>query len=628
MSKIDTSRNKIRSKIEAIKKINDDPKSLVTNVYDGYKDDLPSIDGIVKKNINSFSSKLKSKNQNKKDIFGELISTAEGFLGTTKEDPINPQKKPLVKSKLKKYAMDSAHITLSSSKQIVIDQSKNILFGGEGICGGDVTINATSVSISPSEFDFLNMLKVDPDSMSGKVMYEDLNSPVVGENPFNRNLYEAFDTSGGIFRRKDNSILFNYNWNSSTQMYDLTGLNGFLKLGDFLNDYYSSIEYPNTANALKTAMLMTIFGDGSEPSLFNVGMINLDRLLKKLFSICGSPMSNGSPLKNNTKEQFNEDESEIESYFDFNDIEGIDLDDEDGRKRRVLKFRDCGNFETPTNPNHLEDFLYLIDKKTMDENIDNTLNKAATEAYEQSGSGVNLDGFQLSLFNSFILNVPKAIITSILSPKIFFPIIVAYKIIKGTNLSVLDMMKKLSKLFYSIIRDIFWKFIKTFWGFIKKELISFIKNIAVTILKNKLKRFKSIILALITLLTKILSTRIGSCEEIYNLILSTINAAINAPMKIPIPGLLLSLSDGLPGYSTDRAYMNVVERLESMGINTGPIYGSPNKLVKTIKGIIDGNSEEIDTNSFIKIALKPSIIPAGPGGAIISPLVVGVGKMF
>jgi hypothetical protein len=628
MSKVDTSKNKIRSKLEAIKRINDDPKSLATNVYDGYKDDLPSIDGMVKKNISSFASKLKSKNQNKKDIFGELITTAEGFLGTTKEDPINPQKKPLVKSKIKTFAMNSAHKTLLSSKQIIMDQSKNVLFGGNGICGGNVVLGTTSVSISPSEFDFLSMLKVDPNSMSGKVMYEDTSSPIIGENPFNRNLYKSFDTPGGSFTKKDGSILFNYNWNSSTQMYDITGLNGLLKIGDFFNDYYSSIEYPSTDHALKTAMLMTTFGDGSEPNAFNVGMINLDRLLKKLFSICGSPTSTGSPLKNNTKEQFNEDESEIEDYFDFNDIEGIDLDDEDSRKRRVMKFRDCGNFEVPINSNHMEDFVYLLGKKPIDENIDNTLNKSASEAYEQSGSGVNFDGFQLSLFNSFILQIPKAIVASILSPKMFFPIVVTYKILKNENLSVLEIMKRLSKLFFNIIKDVFWTFIKNFWGFIKKELVSFIKEIAATILKNKLKRFKSIILSLISLLTKILSTNIGSCEEIFNLILSTINSAINAPIKIPVPGLLLSLSDGLPGYSTDRAYMNVVERLDSMGINTGPIYGSPNKFVQSIKGMIDGNSEEIDTNSFIKIALKPSIIPAGPGGAVISPLVVGVGKMF
>jgi len=628
MSKVDTTRNKIRSKIEAIKKINDNPKSLIDNVYDGYKDDLPSIDGTVKKSINSFSSKLKSKNQNKKDIFGEIINTAEDFLGTTKEDSINPKKKPLVKSKIKKFANDSAHITLQSSKQIVIDETKNILFGGTGICGGNLTLTGNTITISPKEFDFLNMLKVDPDSMTGKVVYE--GSVISGEIQFNKELYNCFSGSTYTFLKRDGNVLFDITWDVNNQVYIVSRLTEIYQpqIATFLNDYYSTIEYPNTEHVLKTAMLMTLQGDGTEPSLFNTGMINLDRLLQKLFSLCGTPSNTGSPLKNNTREQFNEDESEMESYFDFNDTEGIDMDDEDARKRRVLKFRDCGNFESPVNSNHMEDFTYLLDKKNLDENIDNTLNKAASDVYEQAQSGINFDGFQLSLFNTFILKVPKAIVMSILSPKMFFPVVVLYKMFKASNLPVLEIMKKLSKMFFNIIKNVFWKFIKTFWGFIKKELLKFIKDTAARILKNKLKRFKSIILALIALLLKILQTGIGSCEEIFNVILSTINGALNAPMKIPIPGLLLSLSDGLPGYSTDRAFMNATERMQSMGINTGTLYGSPNKALSFAKAMIDGVSEEEDSNSFIKIALKPTIIPAGPGGAVISPLIVGVGKKF
>jgi hypothetical protein len=60
----------------------------------------------------------------------------------------------------------------------------------------------------------------------------------------------------------------------------------------------------------------------------------------------------------------------------------------------------------------------------------------------------------------------------------------------------------------------------------------------------------------------------------------------------------------------------------------GPIYGSENKLPALVKGIIDGYSEEIDTNSFVQISLNPAIIPAGIGQAIIPPgIVSGYGKL-
>jgi hypothetical protein len=88
------------------------------------------------------------------------------------------------------------------------------------------------------------------------------------------------------------------------------------------------------------------------------------------------------------------------------------------------------------------------------------------------------------------------------------------------------------------------------------------------------------------------------------------------------------MSERLPGFSTDRAYIDAIERLESSGVNMGPIYGSENKFLSVVKGIIESYSGEMDANSFVKIGLKPSIIPAGPGGAVISPLIEGVGKIF
>ena len=63
--------------------------------------------------------------------------------------------------------------------------------------------------------------------------------------------------------------------------------------------------------------------------------------------------------KQNAVDMFNQSEEDIEFYFDFDDVEGIDLDDEDLRYRRVLRFKDCYNFEIPADDTHIEDFIYL-----------------------------------------------------------------------------------------------------------------------------------------------------------------------------------------------------------------------------------------------------------------------------
>jgi hypothetical protein len=69
--------------------------------------------------------------------------------------------------------------------------------------------------------------------------------------------------------------------------------------------------------------------------------------------------------------------------------------------------------------------------------------------------------------------------------------------------------------------------------------------------------------------------------------------------------------------------------LENAGISTGPIFGEDNNLPLIIKSIIDGNAEEIDTNSFLKVTNKEIIIPSPVGPIIIPPGILNsVGKQI
>ncbi len=102
-------------------------------------------------------------------------------------------------------------------------------------------------------------------------------------------------------------------------------------------------------------------------------------------------------------------------------------------------------------------------------------------------------------------------------------------------------------------------------------------------------------------------------------------------MKMPlnVPSFLLFVSDLAPGYSQDRAFLNIVERLESAGVPTGPIYGEDNDVLTLVKSVIDGHTEEEDANSFVKIVLKGGVLPGPTGGATIPPaMLTGVGEKF
>ena len=628
MAGTDVIKTQIKSKLSALQTF--EYNKAVTNAADNFKDDLKSTTGVVSKTINDFTSKTQGRTLNKKDIFEQIINTVESVIGSNK-DSINPNEKPIVKSKLLKYSKEAAQIALQSSGQILLNETKKSFFGTTGMCDDMTPTGTGTTSLSPKEFDFINILSVNPESTSGRIMYENNIDTGFGSIKFNRELYTNFDSGLSYsFNLRDNSQLFSIIWDTPSQKYDVT-INNSREYTDFLENYYNTIEYPDIKYVMASAMQMILQGDGTESKMLNDGMKLLNRLSTKLLSVCGSPAST-KPMVNNTPEQVSEDEYELENYFNFDDIEGIDIDEEDAQLRRVLKFRDCDNFEIPLNSNHIEDFSYLLSTKNIDDNIINTLNKVSLDAYEQSGgsnSSIDLDGFQLSIMNSYILKIPKAIMGVILSPKMIFPIALIYKKLKSETLSVKELMKKLYKLFTNVITNVFWKFVKEFWRFVKRDLLNFVKSVASTILSNKLKKIKAIIKVLINIILKALDTGIQCCQDIFSAILNAITSSLNRKVSIPIPGLLLALSDKLPGYSSDRAYLNVIEKLESSGINTGPIYGTENKLPSLIKSILDGHGQEMDENSYVKVGLHTTTIPAnGTNAYIIEGLVTASGKLF
>lgn len=631
MSKVKNLRNQIKSKIEVIKKINEDPKLVADDLYDIYADDLTKVDKLFQTKVDGLRSKIKKKNDNKTDIFGSIIDIASGFL-ENKNRNIVVNDKLISGNKLKKYALDSAKLTVEDSKNIVMDAVKKVLFvdNETSICGVETTMPQDAMSISPKEFDFLEVLQNEPSSKIGLIMYEDPNTNV-GNIKMNREFYGTFDNNY-TFSSKSGKSLFSLEWNASNQEYDVTGLQQtgpVPKVGEFISDYYDSVELPDITYITKTAMLMTLQGDGDNPQVFDKALNDLNRLCQKLFKICNSPIEQ-SGLIQTTSQQFNENDQDIESYFDFNDVEGIDIDDEDARYRKVLKFVDCGNFEVPSSSANFEDFVYLSGTQDLNKLVNSTLEKTARNASLQGDNFAPFDNIQLELINLFVLNVPKALVSSVVSPKFIFPIVVAWKQLKGFVGDVKDLLKKLNKLFFQIIKDVFWKFIQEFWKLIKRDLLLFLSEIALKIVLRRFKRYRNIILSLIRLIRKILSQGIGNCLDLFNTIINAITGALNAGGPIVnVPGILLGLSNRLPGYSTDRAFMNASERMSALGLNVGTIYGEANEYLTMTKSIIEGQSEEEDNNSFIDVVLQPGVIPGPTGGAIIPPFTLrAVGRKF
>jgi hypothetical protein len=633
---------KIKTTIDLIQKTVDQDKHVDLDISpeDALKKFSPNLPNLNTKleQLKSKLGKKKPKTKNKKNIFEEVVSVVNKFLesGRTVNDPDRFQST----QRLRQHVLDSVDVTKNSAKQILMDCVKNAFFANDGICGSNQFLSGQemdSVNISPNEIDFLKMFKVPPESDYGKIMYENPKKRNGLKAQINYGLYQSFigagtTTPNGLQYQYDtpgNKTLFNSTWQSEHQWFRITGLTqpttigevisyGNVNVGDFFNDYYSNMEMPDLNEILKKAMLMTLkacnasadkngvsvggsFSGMESPLDFAPSLddaINsLERMLNKLFAFCNDGRLTGQTPTN----LFQDEEENDEFYFDFDDVEGIDLDDEDARRRKVLKFKDCSNFEVPYNTVHIEDFIYLEDKQDTRKRIDGALNKAASDAYEQSNFSIDLPSFQISINLSFIFNIPKALIMSIISPKMFLPFVIIYKQFVATAKNLVmdakELMKKLKKIFICVINELFWKFIREFWKRVKVDLKNFLIKIIRKILKDKLKRYYLVIAALIALLKQILENGLDSCEAIFAAISAAINGALSAG-GLDIPNPLLLLAGKLPGFSAVKTTMDITEKMQNMGIPTGDINGEPNYHVLSTSAQVQGFADNLAVTPF------------------------------
>ena len=107
------------------------------------------------------------------------------------------------------------------------------------------------------------------------------------------------------------------------------------------------------------------------------------------------------------------------------------------------------------------------------------------------------------------------------------------------------------------------------------------------------------------------------CKSLLDNILLLLNLVgqgrnFNQPLKSEIPAPLLLLSSVLPGYSPERATINSIEILQSLGIPTGTLPdGSPNLMLLYNLATNKAVDKEESENGKVEVALGPAGISFG-----------------
>jgi hypothetical protein len=479
--------------------------------------------------------------------------------------------------------------------------------------------------ISVPSVDFKSLLKIDPNSKSGKVKYEKLGQ---GKYPMNRQLYQRISEQG---------ILFSFNGASRQNLFDISyepadasgqpgdwfkvdlknRVNNANRVSDFLRDYYKRMAVVEITNIF--AQLMDQI-TGAVSFNANLGLKELEeqtkfsRLLQRAMGLCFDKR-NEIDVSSNSK--LGELDNLDDSFFEFTNLDLLQINQEvTNIQNGAVEFEGCDNIKFPVNSIQILDSLDQLNsiEGEGDElvNAINNLTSTFTNNPELQGIGLDLN-VKLSLDFSFIKELPKSLVVSLLTPKMMLPIFIMIKALNPNSKieikSLTDFAKKFRTFFLEITTKIGGLFVKELFNMLKKEIVTLLKSIAVDIAKEKQLKKYALIINLVAFLMQIakIVNDWRQCKNIIDQLLALFSG-IGLPSfkvtSIPLP--LLLLAPALPGYSPNRAFINYISELQKLGLPTGPLPdGSPNLGLIGDFALLTGQAKELNENAKVEFAIPP-----------------------
>lgn len=493
----------------------------------------------------------------------------------------------------------------------------------------DVSIlNQQGIYIPLESIDLWGFLKETPSSPFGRIFYE--KKPIVVQNdPFsmNREIYNRisnqgvsyFNEYGKNYQGKSKQQIFDFNYVTQdgngnqgnflqVKLFARDGNNNLV--GEFITDYLNSIEIVDTKNIF-LQLLQTLFGAISIDLKSGVGQVKdtlyFQRIIQRILGLCFdsreeidvSGIAKVAPL-----------DGIDESFFELTDVDLRIIDSEISNiKQGVFEFVDCTTVKQPFNTNEVFDTLskiLFVDDNSADntailnETIQSIKNKTIGPVFEL---GVTID-------DNIVKNFPQAIYSAVISPKVLLPMMIMTRALEAIqnnsqatilnevyNLETfmktfkrfnIELVSKIGSLFTEILTDIITRDIKKLTRKIKNDLRREVN-------KKKLMQTKSL-LALSVLFTKLIPDY-RKCKSVVDYIIEIIEISLTGT-RYDTPQSALIFAELRAGFSDNRAMIEVIEKLQQVGIPTGPMPdGSPNLWLQSIKAQIEGVEAERTKNS-------------------------------
>jgi len=523
------------------------------------------------------------------------------------------------------------------------------------------TLAVGGIEITKQEIDSFGLLNIDPDTKTGKLMYEG-NDITKHANYFFSKAQNAISDAPLVLKKGSRVLFTLYAKDSSTFVFKFGEFYSKKQFSIFLEDYLSVatpvFNFPNFM-----AILMDILtGSLSVKAKLNKKIIvkqsALIKGLKKMFGFCNED-DNENPDSSNKSfldKEFNpadaqkngedggvlNNDADFDNVFNFNKKELDDIENTGNlRANGFLRFSSCGNLDIAINPddiiNSLEELFNnsqgnkllfpdenpqnvvpqennpLIDNSKKIPNLDqasDVLDKALKNGINdvvnsgEIGASLNLPNINAEIQLNILKAIPYALMQMIATPKLLL-VPKLFLVLKGDNTKktpeeMISFIKPLIKKIGSFITDLL---IKNIFNLIKKDLIGLAKKISADFLKQRGLDYISSLKSLLSLLKALKGFKVGGCQSIIEQILRLLKLLNVAPMP-PMPPPLVLLGGALkPGLNQIAMINDLKSNLSEKGIETAATFpdGTPNHLMIALEESMKVMIGHIKTNAKIEV---------------------------
>jgi hypothetical protein len=686
-SSFDSAKSQINS-IKAYKDISASAKDLKKSAGNSFAQSAAKINS----SLDNISNQQKRYLRDQPTSFDQLLNlinlTSGSGLNSTKL-----LKKKLLEVVVKIEPQIQKLITEEALKALGCSQEQSF----NGYASSALTLNPLTtlptgegIYVPVQSLDLANLLKNPVDSKLGKISFEknDPNvtsgvfKPYSGPLPFpmnktlnlrmeNSNLTRSYQQEFGKYYQGTSGLdLFDFVYSSTNQFgvnqpsYRVALINkptntltisgvtspgkSLNKVGEFLNDYYSTIRLIDKVNFVEI-LLNVISGAISIKSNLSAQEVEkgtqFSLIIQRILGLC---FDSRREIDVSGVSKVAELDGVDDSFYELTqtDLRNIEVR-VSNIQNGVMEFEDCNNIKLPVDVETLVDELIklrdVIDDQSPEEQVKSMSNVLDTLYQNPDWQAFLPTNFNLeaAVNEQYVKQIPLAVASAVLSPKVLFPIFILLQVVEsqgkntynqavtsgntfiqsgntisgGVNNIInngVDFLKVFKSFNIQLVSRIGAIFLRELYNILKKDIINLISSVISDVSNSQRLKKYTIILRLVNILL-ILAQLIDDyrkCKSLINDILLLLKTIFGRPDgSIPMP--LLLLTQFLPGTSPERATINTIELLQSVGIPTGTLPdGSPN-----LMGIYNlmthkGSDKEESENGKVEATV---IVPPSPG---------------